>query len=267
MQNIKYWIWLTKLSLSPEKLRKTLKKYTPAKLWSMEEKELKENFTKEEINQILNSKNRKDLNLYEQYMKEHKIELFTICDKEYPDKLKYIENAPIALYILGNKSLLKEKSIAVVGSRTCTEYGKTMSQAFSYLLAKNNITIISGLALGIDTFAHEGALLAEGKTIAVIGTGIDLVYPKENIQLMHEIIDKNGLIISEYPLGTKPSKNNFPRRNRIISAISDGVLVIEAREKSGALITVNYALEQGKEVYVVPRKYNQYYCKTGAIVC
>ena len=266
MQDIKYWIWLTKLSLSPEKLRKTLKKYTPAKLWSMEEKELYKIFTKEEINQILNSKNRKDLNLYEQYMKEHKIELITICDKEYPDKLKYIENAPIALYILGNKSLLKEKSIAVVGSRTCTEYGKTMSQAFSYLLAKNNITIISGLALGIDTFAHEGALLAEGKTIAVIGTGIDLVYPKENIKLMHEIIDKNGLIISEYPLGTKPNKNNFPGRNRIISAISDGVLVIEAREKSGALITVNYALEQGKEVYVVPRKYNQYYCKAVAII-
>ena len=109
--------------------------------------------------------------------------------------------------------------------------------------------------------------MAEGKTIAVIGTGIDLVYPKENIQLMHEIIDKNGLIISEYPLGTKPNKNNFPRRNRIISAISDGILVIEAREKSGALITVDYALEQGKEVYVVPRKYNQYYCKAGAIVC
>ena len=254
MQDKKYWIWLTKLDLPLEKIRRILKTYTPKQLWSMQEEELQNIFTKEEIIKILNQEYRNNLEYYIKYMKNHKIELITIEDKEYPDKLKNIDDAPIALYTLGNKDLLKEQSIAVVGSRTCSEYGKTMSQAFSYLLAKENIVIISGLALGIDAFAHEGALLAEGKTIAVIGTGIDLIYPKENKDLLYKIVKNNGLIISEYPLGTAPNKNNFPRRNRIISGISDGVLVIEAREKSGALITVNYALDQGKEIYVVPRK-------------
>ena len=121
------------------------------------------------------------------------------------------------------------------------------------------------MAKGIDTAAHIGVLQAKGKTIAVIGTGIDLVYPKENKDLMRKIIENNGLIISEYPIGTKPNKENFPRRNRIISGLSDGVLVIEAREKSGALITVDYALEQGKNVYVVPRKYYKQIIKTEAM--
>ena len=150
---------------------------------------------------------------------------------------------------------MDQKSIAIVGSRDCSEYGKTMSQAFSYLLAKNNIVVVSGLAKGIDSAAHIGTLQAKGKTIAVIGTGIDLVYPKENKDLMEQIVEKGGTIISEYPLGTKPDKQNFPRRNRVIAGLSDGVLLIEAREKSGALITVDYALEQGKNIYVVPRKY------------
>lgn len=254
MQDIKHWIWLTKLDLSPEKIRKILKTYTPQKLWSMKENELKNIFTKEETLKILNQNYRRNLDYYIEYMKNHKIELITLEDKEYPYKLKNIENAPIALYTLGNKELLKEQGVAVVGSRTCSEYGKTMSQAFSYLLAKKNIVIISGIALGIDAFAHEGALIAEGKTIAVIGTGIDLIYPKENKDLLYKIVKNNGLIVSEYPLGTTPNKNNFPKRNRIISGLSDGVLVIEAREKSGALITVNYALDQGREIYAVPRK-------------
>ena len=254
MQDKKYWIWLTKLDLPLEKIRNILKTYTPEKIWSMKENELKNIFTKEETLKILNQKYRKNLDSYIQYMQNHKIELITIEVKEYPFKLKNIDDAPIALYTLGNKNLLKEQAIAVVGSRTCSEYGKTMSQAFSYLLAKKNIVIISGLALGVDAFAHEGALMAEGKTIAVIGTGIDFIYPKENKDLLYKLVENNGLIVSEYPLGTVPNKNNFPRRNRIISGISDGILVIEAREKSGALITVNYALDQGKEIYVVPRK-------------
>ena len=253
MQNKKYWIWLTKIDLPLEKTRKILKTHTPEKIWSMKENELKKLFTKEEILKIQNQNYRKNLDYYIEYMENHKIELITIEDKEYPYKLKNIDDAPIALYTLGNKDLLKEQGIAVIGSRACSEYGRTMSQAFSYLLAKKNIVIISGLALGIDAFAHEGALLAEGKTIAVIGTGIDLIYPKENKELFHKILKNDGLIISEYPLGTAPNKNNFPKRNRIISGLSDGVLVIEAREKSGALITVNFALDQGKEIYVVPR--------------
>ena len=123
---------------------------------------------------------------------------------------------------------------------------------FSYNLAKQDFTIISGLAKGIDSIAHRGALEANGKTIAVIGSGLDNMYPKENINLAKQIIKQKGLIISEYPLGTRASKNNFPARNRIISGLSKGVLVIEAKEKSGTLITVDFALEQGREVFAVP---------------
>ena len=123
---------------------------------------------------------------------------------------------------------------------------------FSYNLAKKGITIVSGLAKGIDSFAHIGTLEAKGKTIAVIGSGLDNMYPKQNIKLAREIIKQKGLIISEYPLGTKPKAENFPARNRIISGISKGVLVIEAKKKSGSLITVDLALEQGRDVFAIP---------------
>lgn len=249
------WLWLSRLNLDPTNLREALKRLSPTDIWQMQEKKLKEIFTSAEVKRILDVQYRKNLDKYKEYMIKNKINFITIDDENYPEILKSLEDAPVFLYTLGNEKLLKQKSIAIVGSRRCSQYGKTMSQAFSYLLAKNNITIVSGLAQGIDSYAHEGCLLASGKTIAVIGTGIDIMYPKENKSLAEEIIKKGGLIISEYPLGTRPNKNNFPRRNRIISGLSKGILVIEAGEKSGALITVNYALEQGKEVYVIPRKY------------
>ncbi len=123
---------------------------------------------------------------------------------------------------------------------------------FSFNLAKDDICIVSGMARGIDSFAHEAALNAKGKTIAVLGNGVDVIYPKENKILYEKIFRNNGLIISEYPMGTKPCKQNFPARNRIISGLSDGVLVIEARKNSGTNITVDFALEQGKEIFVIP---------------
>lgn len=260
-----FWLWLSRLNLDPTNLREVLKRLSPTDIWHMKEEKLKKIFTSKEISKILNVQYRKNLDKYMEYMIKNKINFITIEDNNYPAILKNIENAPIFLYTLGNENLLKQESITIVGSRRCSEYGKNMSQAFSYLLAKNNITIVSGLAQGIDSYAHEGCLLASGKTIAVIATGIDIIYPKENKKLAEEIIKKDGLIISEYPLGTRPNKNNFPRRNRIISGLSKGVLVIEAGEKSGALITVNYALEQGKEVYVIPRKYYKQYGKTEAM--
>lgn len=254
MHNIKYWIWLSKIDISPEKIKQCLRQYKPEEIWNLKQG-LKQTFTEEEIEKIKNIKYRQNIELHEQYLIKHNIELITINDKGYPEKLKNINNPPICLYILGDKQNLNSKSIAIVGSRDCSDYGKTMAQAFSYLLVKNNVTVVSGLARGIDSSAHIGALQAKGKTIAVIGTGIDLVYPKENKDLVKKIIENGGTIISEYPLGTKPNKENFPRRNRIVSGLSDGVLIIEAREKSGALITVDYALEQGKNVYVIPREY------------
>ena len=143
-----------------------------------------------------------------------------------------------------------------MGCREASEYGKKATQYFSYNLAKQNINIISGLAKGIDSFAHIGALQAKGITIAVIGNGLDIFYPKENEKLAKQIIDSGGAIISEYPNGTEPKKEHFPARNRIISGLSNGILVVEAKEKSGSLITADFAMEQGREVFAVPGNIN-----------
>lgn len=178
------------------------------------------------------------------------IEEILISESKYPDKLKKIYDPPHKIYVLGNRRLLYEKGIAIVGAREATEYGKKVAYNFAKDISNNGIIVISGLAVGIDEYAHIGAL--HGKTIAVLGSGIDKIYPRKNIGLAREIIMNGGCIISEYPLGTKPERLHFPQRNRIISGLSDGVVVIEASTKSGALITADFALEQGKEVFAVP---------------
>lgn len=182
------------------------------------------------------------------------IEEIYIENENYPVQLRNIYNPPLKLYVLGNKEILKQKAVAIVGSRDATEYGKKVAFQFSRNLSENGINIISGLALGIDTYAHLGTLQNnnKGKTIAILGSGLDNIYPKQNVELAKTIIKNGGCIISEYPLGTKPEKLHFPQRNRIISGLSKGVLVVEASEKSGSLITADFALEQGKEVFAVP---------------
>lgn len=179
-----------------------------------------------------------------------------INDKRYPILLKSIYNPPKCLYCIGNVKLLKNISIAIVGCRDASQYGKKVAQYFAYNLAKNNFNIVSGLAKGIDSYSHIGALQANGNTIAVVGGGLDIIYPKENEQLAKKIIESGGLIISEYKIGTKPKKEFFPARNRIISGISNTILVVEAKERSGALITAEYGLEQGKDVFAVPGNIN-----------
>lgn len=181
------------------------------------------------------------------------IEELKITDSEYPQNLKKIYDPPRTIYVLGNKELLNETGIAIVGSRDATEYGKYISSKIARELAEKGINIISGLAIGIDEYAHIGTLQQnKGKTIAILGSGIDQIYPRENIELARKIIRAGGCIISEYPIGTKPNKKNFPQRNRLISAISQGILVVEAGEKSGALITAEFGLEHGKEIFAVP---------------
>lgn len=191
----------------------------------------------------------------EEYMQKNNIEIISISDGRYPRLLKQIYDPPKKLYIKGNKNILNKTSIAIIGAREATEYGKNAAKYFAYNLTKEGINIVSGLAKGVDSFAHIGAICGNGKTIAVVGTGLDIVYPKENKYLEEKIINTGGAIISEYPLGTPPKKRNFPARNRIVSGLSKGVIVVEAKEKSGTLITVDFALEQGRDVYVVPRKY------------
>lgn len=182
------------------------------------------------------------------------IEEIDIKSIDYPKQLLNIYEPPLKLFVLGNKKILEQKSIGIVGSRNATEYGKKVALNFSRKLSENGVNIISGLALGIDTCAHLGALQAEskGRTIAVLGSGLDEIYPKQNIELAKMIIRSGGCIITEYPLGTKPMRLHFPQRNRIISGLSRGILVVEANEKSGALITADFALDQGKDVYAIP---------------
>jgi DNA processing protein len=201
-------------------------------------------------NNIISRRNESKLLKEMKDIRDKGIRLVTIGDDEYPDRLRHLFTPPCMLYIKGR---MREctKYIAVVGSRKCTGYGRMVARDISSKLSKYNIGIISGLARGIDTEAHKGALDAGGFTCAVLGCGLDIIYPPENGKLMKEM-EYNGTLISEYPPGTLPLAGNFPARNRIISGLSDGVLVVEAGEKSGALITVDYALEQGIDVFAIP---------------
>ena len=184
---------------------------------------------------------------------KYKVIKVDINSNFYPERLRNISSPPKQLYCLGDLELLNYKNnIAIIGSRNCSFYGERAAKDFAFNLSKNNLCIVSGLAKGIDSFAHIGALNAKGRTIAVLGSGLDNIYPRENEKLFQDIIKNNGLVITEYPLGTLALKQNFPARNRIISGLSDTVLVIEARKKSGTNITVDFALEQGKDVFVVP---------------
>lgn len=228
------------------------------------------------IQYILNKQIKDNVERHIEYMRKNNIDIISIYDKEYPSRLKEIYDPPISLYSKGDIRILNKKAIGIVGCREVTEYGKSASKYFSYHLARKRINIISGLAKGVDSYAHIGAICAKmgknnpqissypqekenkncGKTIAVVGNGLDMVYPKENEWLANQIIEEGGAILSEYPLGTKPNKMNFPARNRIISGMSEGILVVEAKEKSGTLITVDFALEQGRDVFVVPGNIN-----------
>ncbi|KRQ86969.1 hypothetical protein ABG79_01159 [Caloramator mitchellensis] len=200
--------------------------------------------------QIIESKKEKLIKDTALYLTENDINLVLYDEIGYPERLKNIYDPPIGLFIKGE---INEKlpSIAIVGSRKASDYGLTVAYKFSYELSKAGIVIISGLAKGIDAASHYGAVDADGLTIAVMGSGFKNIYPRENINLLSKII-KKGAVVSEFLPDEKPLAHNFPRRNRIISGLSDYVLVVEAGERSGSLITANIALEQGKDVFAVP---------------
>ena len=274
IENIKYWIWLSLLKgIGSRKCLTLLEKYqTPEKIYHLTKEELVNvkgiGETAADIISCQITKQKIDKHL--QYLERNQIEVIHIQDKSYPPLLKEIYDPPIVIYLKGNKKILKEKSLAIVGCRDATDYGRKAAKYFAYQLAKQGIHIVSGLAKGVDSYAHIGTILARnvdsypqkeklstiGKTIAVLGCGLDTIYPQENKKLANQIIETGGAIITEYPLGTKPEKSNFPARNRIISGLSKGVLVIEAKERSGSLITVDFALEQGRDVFCVPGNIN-----------
>lgn len=179
------------------------------------------------------------------------IRLLTLDDPDYPPPLRNIADPPPVLYLKGDLLATDELAVAIVGTRVPTVYGKQVAESFARGLADQGVTVVSGLARGIDSCAHRAALEAGGRTVAVLGSGLDIIYPGENRRLASEIAER-GALVSEFPLGTKPDGVNFPRRNRIISGLSLASVVVEAKETSGALITAEFALEQGRDVFAVP---------------
>jgi len=177
--------------------------------------------------------------------------IITIHDESYPPNLKAIYDPPQVLYVRGDLLPSDSMAVSIVGTRSASPYGKMVAEQISGHLAAKGITVISGMAYGIDTAAHKGCLNAGGRTIAVLGNGLSVVYPARNIKLMEEAIH-SGALISEFPMSMRPLRNNFPRRNRVISGLSLGTMVVEAPKRSGALITADFALEQGREVFAVP---------------
>lgn len=185
------------------------------------------------------------------WLREPANRVITLADPQYPQRLLQIADPPALLYVTGKPDLLRRSALAIVGSRNATAQGIANAEAFARALSEAGLAIVSGLALGIDAAAHRGALAGSGGTIAVLGTGADVVYPARNRALAHEIAER-GVLVSEFPLGTRPLAGNFPRRNRLISGLAIGCLVVEAAAESGSLITARLANEQGREVFAIP---------------
>lgn len=252
--DLKFWIWLSSLTNIPVAKRKQILDFyeAPENLWKVEYKALAANplINKKYVEIILDQKRRDECSYIHEKLLKSNVKILTIHDERYPRLLKDIYDPPLVLYCKG-KMKKTEPCIAIVGSRRATSYGVDTATKLAYEISKYGIAVVSGMARGIDTAAHKGALRGQGRTIAVLGCGIDIVYPQENKKLMSEIIE-DGAVISEYLPGVAPLAYNFPARNRIISGLSRGVVVVEANEGSGSLITADFAMEQGREVFAVP---------------
>ena len=252
-----YDIWFSNLDVSNNVKLKLIKEFKKVEnIWRLNEKELIEKgFKEKNINKILDDKYRLNLDKYADYMEKNKIDLILCNNEKYPNSLQFIENKPAFLYVRGDIENLYDDSVAIIGSRNASEYGKFTARKIAKEIADKNVNIVSGLAIGIDKYAHLGALESNiGKTIAVLGTGVldKDIYPLQNKRIFDRILENDGTIVSEFKLGTKPEKYNFPIRNRIISGLSKKIIVVEATENSGSLITAKFALEQGKDIFAVP---------------
>lgn len=251
-----YWFWLCNVpGLNQEYLKKLFRIYSaPEEIFHADPFELAQKGILNSRLAASVSESKKDLaHLSRMYELEKEGTRFLHPDHPaFPEKLKKIPDPPYSLYVRGKLPDPESPSAGMVGARACSEYGKSMAQRFAGGLAAAGVQIISGLAAGIDSVSAKAALSAGGKTFAVLGSGLDIIYPTENFSLYYEIIASGGGILSEYPMGTPPVAWQFPLRNRLISGLSDRLLVMEAKERSGTLITVRYALEQGRDVYALP---------------
>ncbi len=249
-----YWIWLSSVDgIGPRRFYQLLSLFGDARdVWeNMGDSRMR--FLPQNVQAALRAA-RSEKYFYELFAKlESKgIRARTRLSDDYPNRLLETVDPPPTLYVRGDADLSAERMFAVVGSRRCSRDGARAAREFSEKLAREGVTVVSGLAFGIDAAAHEGAVRADGVTIAVLGSGADVIYPMENERLAGEILEKGGAIVSEYPPGMPPLATNFPARNRIISGMSAGVLLVEGAKKSGAMITVDFALEQGRDVFAVP---------------
>ncbi|MBS3917101.1 MAG: DNA-processing protein DprA [Sulfuritalea sp.] len=247
--------WL-RLTLAPgiggESQRKLLSAFgLPAQIFAASATSLARSITSRQAEQLLSHDSKQEIDAALTWAADPGNAILTLADKAYPQRLLDVSDPPTVLYVKGRAELLNSPALAIVGSRNATPQGEANAEAFAAVLSDAGLTIVSGLALGIDTAAHRGGLRGRGATIAVIGTGIDRVYPARNQTLARDIADK-GAIISEFPLGSPALKENFPRRNRIISGLTRGCLVVEAAERSGSLITARLAGEQGRDVFAMP---------------
>jgi DNA processing protein len=211
-----------------------------------------ENVGAEVAQSIVNWRQHADLDAELARIEKAGARVVTREEAEYPKHLREIYDPPLVLYVRGSLGEGDPHAVAIVGSRRTTLYGQEMARKLAYQLARVGVTVVSGAARGIDTCAHRGALQAKGHTVAVLGCGVDVAYPPENKELLGQIAAKGGAVVSEFPMGTKPDRQTFPMRNRVISGWSLGVVVVEANARSGALITASFAAEQGRQVFAVP---------------
>jgi DNA processing protein len=255
MNNLQYWLALNSLpDIGPVVARNLLSAFgSPDNIFNMTIAELRQvqGVGEYKAQKIISFNGWDHIKREIEKAEKNNVRMLALDNPDYPAGLKQIHGAPVILYVKGDLGGSDKYAIAIVGSRRSTDYGRQVADGMAYKLASSGLTVVSGMAMGIDTASHKGALNAGGRTIAVLGSGLDVPYPASNRGLM-KVIESSGAVISEFPFGTKPNKENFPRRNRIISALSLGVIVIEATLDSGSLITVGYALEQGKDVFAVP---------------
>ena len=254
MSDAKYWVGFTLIPGVGRAKFSQLEQHfgDMERAWQASAAELRETGLDERTVQAIMARRPKvSLDAEMERLERYKVTVLIWKDKAYPSRLKEIYDLPPVLYVRGGFAAQDEWSLAVVGTRRPTYYGREVTEQIAGDLARNGVTIVSGLARGIDATAHRAALEAGGRTIAVFGCGLDVVYPSEHAKLAREVMER-GALVSEFPLGTRPKAENFPRRNRIMSGLSLGVLVVEAGQGSGALITAGLALEQNREVFAVP---------------
>lgn len=251
----KYWQWFcSNLVGNPGLASRLLKRYqTPERIFYLEKKELFESFPKTPLPLFRLWESRQSWNFEreEERLRKKGVSFFSCEHPDFPRRLKEISESPGGIFVKGKLPRDELPSVAIVGARECSSYGKNLALWFAGELALEGVQVISGMARGIDGYSHRGALRERGSTFAVLGGGVDVCYPEENRDI-YERLGREGGLLSENPPGTAPLRHLFPLRNRLISGLADAVLIIEAKEKSGSLITADYALEQGRDVYAAP---------------